>query len=277
MNAKDFEYDGEYLRDYGMIICCIDSSPGVQTVSAGSKLNWNQVPMKNGAIHMSTAATYDNVLETTFQICKYNCSTGGIDPIGFYEQRKLFRWLNREEPHVLRLIGDDDPSYDYVSFEGSFNIDKIEINGQVFGYELNFVSNRPFAIGELVKKELVFTSDKLTQTFEDWSDKIGYIYPKLTTIKCTAKTSLLKIHNSQDVDDRFTEIKDCENGNIFTFDEFHNITSSPDYEDNPIQDRFNFVFFRVSNSYTDNKNTITVSSPCVISFEYYPIIKGVAL
>lgn len=276
MNAKDFEFAGECLRDYNMIMCCIDSNSSVETVTVGSTITWEQVSTHNGKYFSTTSAKYEEPLEVTFQTCKFNCSTGQIEPLTFYEQRRLTRWLNRKEPHLLRFIDDEDSSYDYVYFDGSFNLSKIEIGGVVYGYELNFKSNRPFAIGDLIKKEFEFTPDCLSYTFEDYSDEIGYIYPKITTIECTSATDLLQIHNSQDSDDRYTEITNCKQGDIYTFDEFYNITATPNVAED-IQERFNFAFFRVGNTYENVKNTITVSSPCKISFEYLPIIKGVSL
>lgn len=276
MNARDFEFAGEYLRDYNMIICCIDSGSSDNTVTAGSTITWEQVSTNDGKYFSTTSAKYEEPLETTFQICKFDCSTGQIEPLNFYDQRRITRWLNRKEPHLLHFIDDEDSSYDYVYFEGSFNLSKVEIGGVIYGYELNFKSNRPFAIGDPIKKELEFTTDCLTRTFEDYSDETGYVYPKTTKIECTSSSDVLIIHNSQDSDSRNTEIANCKTGDIYTFDEFHNITAYPNAADD-IQDRFNFAFFRVGNTYEDNKNTITVSSPCKISFEYLPIIKGVSL
>lgn len=271
---KDFVFAGENLRDYGMIICDFDLSAGVKTVTAGSEINWNQVSTNNGTIHLSTNATYDSVLETTFHICKYTVDNNisNIEPLSFHEQRELFRWLNRKEPYLFRLISDEDYTQSYVWFEGSFNISKIEINSKVYGYELHFVANRPFAVGDLEIIKMHFTeTNNLSYSFDDESDEIGYIYPKLITIKCKSDGNLT-IHNS--IEDRTTEIKDCKDGEIITFDEFFNITDSLN---NAIQDRFNFLFFRIANSYTNRKNKVTTSLPCEITIEYYPIIKGVSL
>lgn len=267
----DFIYDGEYLSDYGMTICDFDSASDTEVVTAGSELNWNQVPVRHGDVFLTTNSTYDNVLETTFQICKFSCHSGGIEPLEYDEQRALFRWLNRKEPHMLKIIDDEDVSYAYVGFEGSFNISKIEIAGQIYGYELHFVSNRPFAIGDLVKEYITVTADNLVHEIRNDSDEIGFIYPKSVRITCRAAGDL-KIVNT--FENRETIIKGCANGEIITFDEFFNITDSPS---NEIQDRFNFIFFRIANSYRNNKNIITFSIPCEFEFQYYPIVKGVSL
>lgn len=43
MYALDFEYDGQYLSDYGFIICDFNSSSGADIVSAGSMITFNTV------------------------------------------------------------------------------------------------------------------------------------------------------------------------------------------------------------------------------------------
>lgn len=40
---------------------------------------------------------------------------------------------------------------------------------------------------------------------------------------------------------------------------------------------FNFVFFRIANSYENNQNIISVNIPCEITIKYYPVAKGVGL
>ena len=39
----DFEYDGESLSDYKLMVGVINGSSGVQTVSSGAELTFNQV------------------------------------------------------------------------------------------------------------------------------------------------------------------------------------------------------------------------------------------
>ena len=43
MYATDFEYDGQYLSDYGFIICDFNYSKGSVTVDTGSKLSFEKV------------------------------------------------------------------------------------------------------------------------------------------------------------------------------------------------------------------------------------------
>lgn len=270
MNATDFEYDGQYLRDFGMIIGSIGSSSSSDVVSIGSELNWNTVPVRNGTLHLSTTPTYDNVIETTFHIYKFRC--GGpreLEALTVDEQRELTRWLNRKEPHLLRVISDE-PAYSYAFFEGSFNLSKIELAGMIVGYELHFVSNRPFAIGDPVEIHIEADTTNYVYEFEDESDEIGYIYPKTLSIVCKS-SGTLTIKNS--IEDRSTEFYDCVVNEVITVDDTLSFSS----DSRELQTAFNYVFFRIANTYTDRTNRLEISIPCEITFEYVPIIKGVGL
>lgn len=266
MNANNFEYDGRYASDFGLIICTIDSPEMI--TSLGSELNLNQVPIRNGAEFLVSNPTYDTPLETTFQVIKYDCKRG-YEELSINEHREIVRWLNRKTPRTLRLIGEDS-SYDYVHFEGSFSsISKIEINGRIYGYELHFVSNHPYALGDTVNLLIKATRNNYVYEFEDVSDEIGYIYPKMK-ITCTQDCDL-SIYNS--IENRTTTIANCLQGEVIQFDEYLNIsTSLPSHK---IQNDFNYVFFRIANTYEDRINSIKISHPCTIEIEYTPIVKGV--
>lgn len=41
--CTDFEYAGEMLSDYGMMLCSFDSGGGIETVSSGADVTFNQI------------------------------------------------------------------------------------------------------------------------------------------------------------------------------------------------------------------------------------------
>ena len=267
MYAIDFEYDGILASDYDLMICSFDST-GVETVDCGSAITFNTVPLLNGTRYALTSTLYENDTEYTFQICKSSC-LAKLTPFDTDEQRRIFRWLNRNDGfHKLKIIQE---GYENIFFEGSFNVKTIQISGEVQGFELTFISNRPFALFE--KERFIINADtsNYTYCFEDISDNIGYIYPDIK-IKCNSSGDL-KIHNS--VENRTTVIKNCSAGEVITCDEFLNISSS--FSSHKLYDDFNFVFFRIANRFDEIKNTLTISIPCEITIEYNPIVKGVGM
>ena len=78
MKAYDFEYDGRFLHEFGMILCNFDSS-GINTVSNGSVITFNTVSVQNGSNYRLTSTEYEDCLESTFQICKYSCDSDIIE------------------------------------------------------------------------------------------------------------------------------------------------------------------------------------------------------
>ena len=272
MNISDFEYDGQRASDLGLKVCKFDSPDGIETNSAGSEINFNMTSVGHGEIQLIPDITYDSVITATFQVCKFiDCK---VKPFTFEEQRNMARWLNRKEVHLASFCGlsDETESYDYIEFEGSFNLSEVKIKGAVYGYELNFISNRPFALGRSVRKIINASTSSFKYKMYDESDEIGHVYPTKLVIKCKSAGNLT-IHN--DIEDRTTSIKNCANGEVITFDNLMNITTTvPSHK---IQNDFNFRYFRIANTYQKRLNTITISIPCEITIEYSPIIKGVGL
>ena len=120
----------------------------------------------------------------------------------------------------------------------------------------------------------IFTKDlSANEQFSiiDESDNIGYIYPDIQ-IKCKSDGDL-ELHNS--IEDRTTIIKNCKSGEIISIDKNLNISTS--LSSHKIYNDFNFIFFRIANSFNNNQNIISVNISCEITIKYYPIVKGVGL
>lgn len=268
MKTTDFEYDGTLASDYGFMVCSFDGG-GTDTIEYGSAINFDTVSMRNGKKFSLINSGYDTAADFTFQICK-NPSVFSDSEMYFTteEQRRVYRWLNRNDGyHELKIFTDD---FGVIVFNGSFNISAITLNTEVVGFELSFQMEAPYATQNRKVLRKKFTRQG-SFTFMDESDDIGYIYPQLQ-ITCRSDGDL-KIHNS--VEDRTTIIKNCKSGEVITFDENLNIqTSLPSHK---IYNDFNFVFFRIANTYKDRRNVITVNFACDIVLEYYPIVKGVGL
>ena len=261
MIAYDFEYDGLNLSDFGYMICKFGSE-GLQTISSGSHITFNTVSTQNGAKHELTSTVYDNCLESIFQICKNPCGMDKLE-MSVDELRILSRWLNRKGFHKFKILNGE---YVNFYFEASFNISKIEMDGKLYGLELELITNRPFALQEpknLVIKNLEENGEK---TIKDFSDVEGYIYPE---IKITINESGdFSIYN--EIEDRTTFIANCVAGEVIKMN-YPVIESS--VIDHKIQNDFNWNFFRIANNFRNSINKLIISLPCTIEMTYSPAIK----
>ena len=261
MKAFDFVYDGKNLSDFGFIICNFGDK-GLDTVSDGCQISFDTVPVFGGAKHELTSIQYEDCLETTIQICKHSCN-GGIQEITTTEHRSITKWLNRKKFLKFKPLSDE---YIDLYFEASFNISRIELDGRLFGFELEVVTNRPYAL----KDPRIINIKNLIQdgkhSINDISHEEGYIYPYVEIV--INQDGNLNIHNA--IENRDTYIANCVAGEVITMD-YPVIQSS--ISSHNIQNDFNWNFFRVANTFENSRNDLTVSLPCSIKLEYSPIVK----
>lgn len=264
MKAFDFEFDGLSLSDLGYVICNFGDK-GLETISNGSKISFNTTPIFNGSEHLLTHTNYDERLESNFAICKDSCSTksGDVEPITVDEQSQIMRWLNRKTFCKFKL---KQKGYENIYFEGSFNVDRYELDGEVYGFELTFISNRPFALYEPITYEFSVTEDNLTYVINDISDEIGFIYADVE-ITCQTDGDLIIENN---IENRRTRIDNCVTGEVITF---NNPIVATSISTHKIQNDFNYNFIRIANTFNDTENILTFSIPCDVKLTYIPIKK----
>lgn len=262
MKAYDFEYDGVRLSELGFIICKFDSSD-VDTIENGSQITFNTVPTLNGMKHELTSSTYEDCLNTTFQICKNRCDSNQTDTVSFDEMRNIMSWLNRKGFHKFRLLDDE---YSGVYFEASFNVSRIEVNGMVYGFELEMFTNRPFAVREPVSITIKNAVENGTNVIFNESDEEGCIYPDMEITIIDDGDFVMK--NS--FGDRTMRIANCKADEVIKIS-YPMISSSLD--SHKIQNDFNWSFFRLENTFRNKRNEVTLSIPCVVKLTYSPIVK----
>lgn len=266
MVVKDFEYANEFLSDWGYEICEFDTSNGFETINTDSQITFDSVSQNNGKYFPLTTSYYSDHIEITFQICKVRCPDG-IIPFTIFEVRELKRWLNRPTFHKFKLIQQD---WADIYMEGSFNISEIKFNDSTYGLELNFISNRPFALHEPITYKFELNNDDNSYIFLDKSDEIGYIYPNIT-LTCLSSGNL-ELSNTQEPG-RKTIINNVSKNEIISCNP--NLLISTSLLSHQIQNDFNFKFFRVANYYGNRKNIITSSIPVRIELTYSPYVKAV--
>ena len=269
MYATDFEYDGQYLSDYGFIICHFDYSSGANVATAGSKITFEKVSRNKGKQHSLTNTRYDECVTATFDICKnpelYETEEMMIEND---EYRDLMRWLNRREFLKFQALDEDDKLRDTCYFNVSFNVEKIKIAEKMFGLRLTLESDKPFGYGQELTTSWTFSNVSASKILSDMSDEIGYIYPNMK-ITCKADGDL-SIYN--ELENCTTVIKNCSVGEIITINGSEQIISSSDSEHDICND-FNWEFPKIGNTINNRSNKISVSKPCSIIITYSPIIK----
>ena len=269
MYAIDFEYDGQYLSDYGFIICDFDSASGANVVDAGSKITFNKVSRNRGRQYSLTSTQYDECIQATFDICKNPDEYDREEMvISNDEYRDLMRWLNRHEFLKFQVFNEDNADRDSCYYDVSFNIDKIKIGEILYGLRLTMESNKPFGYGREQTVLYNFADVTKPRVFRDMSDEVGFIYPYVT-ITCNADGDL-QIYN--DLEDCMTLIKNCKVGEVITIDGDAQIISTT-YSSHDICNDFNYEFFKIGNTISTRDNKVTVSKPCMIEIKYSPIIK----
>lgn len=269
MYAIDFEYDGQLLSDYGFIICDFDSPSGFDTVPAGADITFTKVTKDKGKHYSLTSTQFDECITTTFHICKnpdiYDLEDMEITPLEF---RTLMRWLNRREYLKFTIYDEDIDRERTIYYNASFNVGKVKLHEILYGLELTMETDRPFGYGLEVIYNLSFPTAQTTHTIIDTSDDIGSTYPALK-ITCKADGDLSITNRFNGV---VTSVKNCTSGEVITLDNESQIISTS-LASHDLSDDFNYEFFRIGNSYTDNTNLIIASIPCDIELRYYPIIK----
>ena len=269
MYAIDFEYDGQYLSDYGFIVCHFDFSGGANIESAGSKITFEKVSRLGGKRFSLTSARYDECITATFDICK-NPDTHEKEEleISNEEYRDLIRWLNRKEFLKFQVLNDKEEDIEPCYYNVSFNVEKIKVAETLFGLRLTLESDSPFGYGDMITTKFQFNNINTQKILIDKSDEIGYIYPDMRII-CN-QAGDLTIHN--DYEDCTMVIKNCRLGEVITIKGNEQIISTS-ITDHDICNDFNWEFFKIGNTFDNRINTISVSKLCYMEIFYCPIIK----
>lgn len=261
MKCYDFEYDGRTLSSFGFVLCRFGSG-GTDTISNGSLISFNTVSSLYGQKYELASTQYDECISATFQICIDPCSLD-FREITVDEMRKIMRWLNRKGFHKFKLV---DPEYTNIFFEASFNVNRVEFDGRLYGFELEMTTNSPFAHMEPFTTTLNFANADDEREIVSASDDEGFIYPDVEiTVNSDGDLSLYN-----EFEDRTTFIKGCTNGEVIKMRYPIIETSVPNHK---IMDDFNWIFFRLANTFDDNVNHVTASLPCTIKIRYSPIVK----
>lgn len=269
--CTDFEFAGEMLSDYGMMLCYFDNGGGIETVSSGADITFNQIkPIGSNRFNLYSS-TYDTALSATFQICKNPCRLKNQEEMGlsFEEVSAIQRWLCRKDGYKRFKLNRE--GFEHVYWNGTFSSKQIVLNDQIIGLELTIYTDAPFAFMDEVSTEYECSAGT---SFDLWdnSDEITDLnnslrpYMEITILS----DGDFKLTNS--MDKKVTKINNCESNEVITIDgENQVITSSLPSHD--LSNDFNYFFPRIINNYKNGRNTFTPNLDCKIKITYSPIRK----
>ena len=266
----DFEYAGERLSEYGLIIASVDGSSGSDVLEWANQLESQTIRNKISGKSYTTSISYSDDYSLTFQIIKYSCKLGNIQHISDTEWRYIERWLNRKDNLRFTPISDN-KEFNGYHYYGVFNISPIKIDGDIIGAELTFNSNAPYGFGDTVFIDATSTSMEVHST----SDELG-ILPIKMTIK-PSKSGNLTITNSlmneYEPQKATTIIKNCIANEIISLDSEHLIITSSNPNHSKLYNDFNYVYPQLYTDYADQVNKFTFSIQCEVHMEFEPIRK----
>lgn len=261
----DFVFDSTRLSTLGYTVVRFDGSQD-GTIDTDSDISFNHISLMNGKRQPFINSVYESPLVFEFYISKDYCDPSTSLNISVREMADLKRWLIR--PTVCNLTIPN-AEYSGIYWKGSFNVEEYVFGDKRIGAHLTFECNAPYGYYDPVYMEGTLAANEVL-TFNDISDEIGYICPYVH-IKMLAAGDL----RITDKNGRVTEMKDCTTNELINFTRYLTVHRSNPTKNDKIGDYFNFIFYRISNTYNDRVNTFSCNLPVEYQIVYRPIAKVV--
>lgn len=269
MYCTNFEYAGEKLSDYEMIICNFNGSNGINTLSSGADITFHQIKPSGSHKFNLYSSIYEEAYTAAFQICK--------NPYRINSQEDMYltpdlvsalqRWLCRSEYHPFKIAQE---TYEHIHWNAVFASKQINLNGQIVGLELTLHTDAPFAYMDEVSVDFTCSADTSFDLY-DISDEEGFLYPDVEiTILSDKNNGTFILKNA--LDKKSMKIGGCSAGEIITINGQNQMIATSLSSHNLAKD-FNYYFPRIINTYENNLNTFTPNSDCKIKISYFPIRK----
>mgnify|MGYP004721841897 CR=1 FL=1 len=274
MIATEFEFDGISSSVFGLYICSFNGAKN-GTSTLGNEITFNAVKSPRNNKWIFTDRVYENPLTFTFQCFKYDCNTGS-EPIVARELSRIIRWLVRNDGyHYLRFKQN---GWDNVFYHAQLKVQKYEIAGQIYGFEIEAICDAPWGYSEMKEYKFEYSDDVYSFNLYNFSDEDGKLLPELVKIEILEDCNLA-ITNSfnlkGDENNKYTfttSINNCKSGEVIYLDKNRNITSNINHV--TLSDDFDYNFLCLFSDFFNEKNTITISNPCNITINWREIREG---
>lgn len=280
MYADSFEFNGIKSKDLDYYIVSFDNFSNDGVGVAGNEITFTTSKPANAYKWNFHGSKYENQLQTSFQIGKFNCGRYSKKDYELSQQDCAFllRWLVRTDGYKpLRFIQD---GFENTFFFVQNKLQWIRYGGKIVGAQIDMTCNAPFGFSDVQTFE-ASCNDGDSFTIYDDSDKTGVLYFDEMDILLTSDADKLQITNSMDsiyspTIQYNTIITNCKNGehiNIANNQIFTNMNSV--HTRGNISNDFNFKYPRLIN-FSDlaenRKNIYTVTGgKCNLSFSYRTI------
>lgn len=266
MRAIDFRYDGKRLSNYGMIVCRIDATSGVDVIDAGAKIEFSTAARKGGRKFSMVGTSYSEGVSAEFDIAKDPCKYDDLE-ISDREYNDIIRWLSREEFCEMYFI-DDEKFTERRYYNGVFNIAKVMVGDKLCGLRLTMTADKPYAHGRRKCFEFDFDSEKNSGYLYDSSNTVVSIIPDIK-ITCMEAGDL---ELSNELFDCTMKVDNCSEGEVIIVNGETMQISSTDLS-HKIWDDFNYEFLEIGNTPGSRNNRISANLECNVEITYCPIIK----
>lgn len=268
MFATDFIFNGELASDYNLVICSINGND-IETSPNGASITPVQVKSAASDVWQYIRGNYDEALSATIQVIKKSCDDSYDNAFfSVYEQREINRWLNKRDGfHEFKLIKE---GFDGIVFNAQINVNKVELMGKVIGFELNIITDKPYAYFDEVTEYInsSASSDKHFILFNN-GDEDGEID---TIVKVTClNAGTLRIYN--EATQKSLILSDCEYDETVYFDSKKREVKSNRRTAGQLLDKFNFGWIKLKRENGDGTNVLTINMDANIEVKYSPIAK----
>lgn len=259
MFATDFVFNGQKASDYELVICSFD---GGLSAASGGEMEYAVVKPPNSDEYEFYGGQFNTVLEWNFSVMKNPCKYTEDEELFFskYEERQLFKWLQKRDDYYWFRFLDDDSSEE-IWYKVTINIIPHQFGGKTIGFDLTATANSSYGFSPTITRTAVIDSETPLILYVD-TDSQNYILPVVDIIG----TGTFTITNESDPGRKLKPAKFIDvdvNKKIHMNSEYGIITGIPS------PDNFNWNFLRL----IDGKNIIKTNSDTdiYITFEYNEI------
>lgn len=242
MFCSDFNFDGTLLSSFNMAICSISGTGATQS---GGDVSFTTIRPPYSNRDTFYVSKYDEVLSFTFQIGKDDCNSS-TDYFSPAEMSALKLWLKRSDGfHWLKFIQE---GYD-IWFHAKFNLQPEFFGGRVIGYNCTVTTDSPYGYTSEYTRTATLSSGDYYD-IQNQSDNLETIYPRI--IITANETGSIKLETDCAGKKDVTKISAVASGDVIILDGEYDYIDGVRY-----LDFFNYVFPKISRTYTQDYTRIT--------------------